>query len=196
MIPKILHSVWFGPGKKSDLFINCMRSWPTDWPVIETTESNVDFPCAHIDAVVQRGEFVKATELARLVAVHRHGGIYMDCDVEVLRPLDPLLTETCFFGYYKPGGVNGAVFGAEKGSKCVEKLIDLFPKNLPGMSYPPEYGPVFLTDALRQISVDVLAPMPTIFPQRYFYPYSYGEKDPGVYPADSYTVHRWAKSWG
>jgi mannosyltransferase OCH1-like enzyme len=173
-----------------------MKSWPADWPVIETNESNVDFLCNHIDMVIRRKEFVKATEIARLVAVHRHGGIYMDCDVEVLRPLDQLLAEKCFFGYVRSGEVNGAVFGAEKGNKCIEKLIDLFPKDLHGTADPVDYGPRFLTAALAKISVDASAPMPTFFQPTYFYPYSYGEKDYGVYPAESYTVHRWAKSWG
>lgn len=192
MIPKTIATAWFGRGQKCDLFKRCQETWHEmhpHWQFIEITEDNcgclMDMP--FMQAVHDRKEFVKCTELARLWAVERHGGIYMDLDIEILKPLDPLLEYEHFF-VREPGGlVNGAIFGAVSNCPVVQSLIDAFPSAGDGVGSPVDFGPAFLTSAMPKDG--------NVLPPHVAFPYGYNEPDPGIYGSETIVVHRWAGSW-
>lgn len=190
MIPKIIHSAWFGRGEKWPLYKHCMATWREklpDWQFMEVNEDNLDLDCHYIRSVLRRGEFVKATEIARLVTVHRHGGIYLDCDMEVLRDMSPLLDGGTFFGREDVHYISGACFGAPAGSEVLELLIEAFPWNTDGLAPANHYGPLFLTGALRDFPGVVIHPTSTFYPRR---------KGDTTSPLDgAYTNHHWAGSW-
>ena len=54
------------------------------------------------------------SDIIRLEVLFRFGGVYVDTDVECLRPIDPLLREGAdfFAAYMRPGTVNNAVIGS------------------------------------------------------------------------------------
>lgn len=59
----------------------------------------------------------------RLYLVYTFGGIYIDTDVEVLKPFDELLTSHFFLSYIVESSLQIAIFGAEKGNKNVLDLL-------------------------------------------------------------------------
>lgn len=60
-------------------------------------------------------------DYARLKILYEQGGIYMDTDVELLRPLDDLLAYPAFFGFQHNNEVaTGLGFGAEARSPVVK----------------------------------------------------------------------------
>lgn len=64
-------------------------------------------------------------DIARLEILHRYGGIYVDCDTECLRPLDPLLGHRMFLPE-SPNDrryVANAVMGAEPGHPFLGVLL-------------------------------------------------------------------------
>lgn len=64
-------------------------------------------------------------DYARLKILYEQGGIYMDTDVELLRPLDDLLAYPAFFGFQHNNEVaTGLGFGAEAHSPVVKALLD------------------------------------------------------------------------
>mgnify|MGYP002589815915 CR=1 FL=1 len=91
-IPKIIHYCWFGGGTISPENRKCMESWKKycpDYKIIEWNEQNFDvsqslYTRQAYDA--RRWAFV--ADYARLKILYEQGGIYMDTDVELLRPLD------------------------------------------------------------------------------------------------------------
>lgn len=199
MIPKIIHNAWFGRGEKSDLFKRCMDTWRKvhpDWQFVETNEDNLGTfgPCKYIRSVLERGEFVKATELARLAALWRQGGVYLDADVELVKPLDPLLEHTFFIGREDAEWLNGAVIGAEPGSEAVKWLISNFPVDSDGRAPANHYGPIYLTRTLAMLPPEDLDV--TILSPEHFYPYLWNQKPEEMKVTDNtYAIHHWAKSW-
>lgn len=213
MIPKIIHSAWFGGGEKSALFKRCMAGWRAmlpDWEFREINEENLGEAgeSPYIQSVLARREFVKATELARLVALERDGGIYLDCDVEVLQPLTPLLDNHFFIGRQPDLGlgphphkenINGAVIGSVPGGRVIQYLLSRFPTFGPGELPVNHYGPRFLS-ACTQVLPAYLGSQWredfTVYPPEYFYPYGFTQDlTDAVITPNTFAIHHWAKSW-
>ena len=116
-------------------------------------------------------------------------------------------TETHFLGFQTDDNaqdlVNGAVFGARPGHWLPGSIRDYFNKNLDGRDASGSFsGPGLITLLLRQSGLLGYSNEPldiadiTIFPKRYFYPYSWLETySNDVVTPDTYTVHRWSATW-
>ena len=77
MIPKRIINAWFGRGKKSAMFERCLASQArvSGWEVIEINEDTIDpeiLNTPYYRGVLGRGEYVKATEYARLWGLWKH----------------------------------------------------------------------------------------------------------------------------
>ena len=221
MIPKNLISCWFGRGKKNDLFLRCReakeRVLPRDeWNWIDVDEDNCGplMRTRYMQSVIERGEFVKCTELARIWALLAHGGVYMDEDVEPIRAFDPLLELPhadgdplrFFVGREgaKPGEkewINGAVMGSEPGGVAATVLYEMFPSNTEGREGAHFYGPGFLTREIETMIAwrgqDIGG---AVLKKEAFFPTDWWETltpDEAIARATPRTFagHHWAKSW-
>jgi mannosyltransferase OCH1-like enzyme len=192
VIQKTLLSCWFGRGKKSDLFLKCeetKRKMLPDWERFEVNEDTIDpevLATPYMQAVQARGEFVKMTELGRLWALWKIGGVYCDEDIEILKPFDPLLNDSFFIGYEDDQFLNGAVMGSVAGDDIASRLYHEFPDETLGELKATAYGPAFLTEQLRMVDCTKYAP-------EYFYPIHYDGT--GKITENSFTNHLWASSW-
>lgn len=122
MIPKKIHYCWFGGNSLSSEVRKCIASWRRfcpDYEIIEWNEKNFDVDCIRYTADAYRDRrWAYVTDYARLKIVYEQGGIYLDTDVELLRPLDPLLENKVYFGMQRAGEVaTGLGFGAEAGAE-------------------------------------------------------------------------------
>ena len=93
-IPKIIHYCWFGGKPKPKLAEKCLQSWRKfcpDYQIIEWNENNFDVNAAplYVRQAYEAGRWAFVTDYVRLKAMLDMGGIYMDTDVEVIKPLDP-----------------------------------------------------------------------------------------------------------
>ena len=133
-IPRTVHTCWFGGGPKSDRIKACLASQKRmlpDYEFREWTENDIDldeFP--FLRDAWDRRQFAHLSDMVRLLVLHRHGGVYLDTDVEVLRPLDPLLEADMLIGYVWPCMLGTALMGAVQGHPIVEAL--LAPYTTPG----------------------------------------------------------------
>lgn len=133
MIPKVIHYCWFGGRPLPKLAEKCMDSWRRMMPGVEIRrwdESNYDVGTVPYTAKAAReGKWAFASDYARLDIVYRHGGIYLDVDVELLKPLDELLALPAFCGMEQGAKVNtGLAFGAEAGCAVIGELRDEYLK--------------------------------------------------------------------
>ena len=103
-IPKIIHYCWFGGKPKPPLAEKCIASWKKlcpDYEIIEWNEGNFDLSQVpvYVRQAYEAGRWAFVTDYVRLVALVKMGGVYMDTDVEVVKPLDPYLKHKAFAGF-------------------------------------------------------------------------------------------------
>lgn len=127
MIPKIVHYCWFGKGEKKFLVQKCIESWKKylpDYEIIEWNEENFDINMsifAREAYEVRKWAFV--SDYARLYALSKFGGIYLDTDVEILKNFDCLLNNDFFLGYESNDYLGTAVIGSNIGNKYINELL-------------------------------------------------------------------------
>ena len=123
MIPRIIHYCWFGRGEMPELALKCIESWHKYMPDYEYklwNEDNFDINSnQYVKEAYEAHKYAFVTDYVRLYALFTEGGIYMDTDVEVLKPYDDLLDLTGFTGYegskYQPPvtGTMASIAGGE-----------------------------------------------------------------------------------
>ncbi len=210
MIPKHIHYVWVG-GPLPEAQRSYIASWRRTNPDYEFTlwnESNIDFSLDLLSQAYNKRKWAKVADIARLVAILRHGGIYLDTDIQLHRRLDPLLHHRCFFGFQdkqpsKDWVANG-VIGAEKGHWFIEHALTnlLNMRSLPGLERPTAFGPKLITRLLVAEGLHSYSPSGTavkdvfVCPTEYFFPYPFGaEFHSSCITPDTFGVHFWERSW-
>ena len=131
MIPKTIHYCWFGGKPKSELIEKCIASWRKfcpDWEIIEWNEDNWDISTYQFAKAAYESKYwAYVSDVARLDVICKHGGVYLDTDVELLNPIDDLLDKGAFFFSETSRNVNsGMGFGAEKGHPAVQAMLDYY----------------------------------------------------------------------
>ena len=99
-IPKKIHYCWFGRGEKPELAKKCIESWKKYCPDYEFKEWNEDNFDIHSNKYVEQAynarNFAFVTVYVRLYALYSEGGVFMDTDVEILKPIDEFLKHKAF----------------------------------------------------------------------------------------------------
>ncbi|MBO4402167.1 MAG: glycosyl transferase [Bacteroidales bacterium] len=131
MIPRKIHYCWFGRGEMPQLAKDCIASWHKympDWEYKLWNEENFNVEAIPYTAeAYAAGKYAFVTDYVRLYALKTEGGVYMDTDVEILKPLDDLLHLTAFTGYegskHRPP-VTGLMASEAGGEWVTEQLED------------------------------------------------------------------------
>lgn len=132
MIPRIIHYCWFGRGIMPELAVKCIESWHKYMPDYEYKlwdEDKFDINCIpYVREAYESKKYAFVTDYVRLYALYTEGGIYMDTDVEVLKPYDDLLSLTGFTGYegskYLPP-VTGTM-ASEAGNQWIKEQLQAY----------------------------------------------------------------------
>lgn len=119
-IPKIIHYCWFGGKPKPELAQRCLSSWKKccpDYEIMEWNEHNFDISTApnYVRQAHAAGRWAFVTDYVRLKALTELGGIYMDTDVEVIKPLDGYLHHRAFAGFESEQGIQTGLLACEPG---------------------------------------------------------------------------------
>ena len=120
MIPKIIHYCWFGGKKKPENVEQYILSWKNkcpDYEIREWNENNFDIKSnCFCKEAYEKKKWAFVSDYARLAILYKYGGIYMDTDVEVIKPFDNLLTYQAFLCFESSKMVSIGTLGAKKES--------------------------------------------------------------------------------
>lgn len=207
-IPKTIHYCWLGRNPKPKSVLKCIESWKKfcpDYEIIEWNEDNLDISSnLYSQQAYAAKAWAFATDYFRLRIVYTHGGIYLDTDVQVIRPLDPLLENRAFMGFETEEYIaSGLGFGAEAGSaflaenmKVYESLAFLNPdgtfNRLPAPEYSTQVAKAHgLTNdtGKAQTVLDL-----TCYPREYFAPKDYFTGRLHV-TENTYSIHHYDSTW-
>lgn len=119
MIPKVIHYCWFGGNPLPKLAKKCIKSWRKycpDYEIIRWDESNYDISSAplYVRQAYEAKKWAFITDYVRLYAMTTYGGIYMDTDVEVVKPLDQFLHHQAFSGFESETDIPTGIMACEK----------------------------------------------------------------------------------
>lgn len=128
MIPKKIHYCWFGRGEKPELAVKCIESWKKylpEYEIIEWNEDNFNLDMyPYVREAYDARKFAFVTDVVRLWAMYTYGGIYMDTDVEVLKPLDSLLAFEAVSGFESESQIPTGLMACRKGFPLFKELLD------------------------------------------------------------------------
>jgi len=198
MIPKVIHYCWFGKSEITPLGRACIDTWNEylpDYKLVKWDESNCpdnDFVKHHL----LENNWAFVSDYVRLYALYNYGGIYLDTDVEVIKPLDDLLDNEGFLCYESKGKIANAVAGGAKGNifylHCMNYMMKRFMDN---ENY--HISPVVTTNVFESGDYSL-----SVLDSNYFYPYNPYDSEKNIkefmyrmITNKTYAIHHWAYSW-
>ena len=127
MIPRTIHHIWVGPDPLPDGHKPWIASWKRHHPEWEHrlwTEENLPENPARPEVLERLRAPVERADILRLEILHRHGGVYVDTDLECLRPLDDVLANADFVAVcLKPGRVTNTMIASAPGHPLLERAL-------------------------------------------------------------------------
>ncbi|MBQ1372356.1 MAG: glycosyl transferase [Oscillospiraceae bacterium] len=205
MIPKTIHYCWFGKSPLPPLPKECVSSWKKqcpDYKVICWNEENYDIhKNPFVEQAYQAGQWAFVADYVRLEVLLNHGGVYLDTDVELRKPLDPLLEHDCFLGFESRDTVATGVIGCTPGHPLIRKLFanyedrDFLKDGERGITTGPELlTTVLREDGLRPTGKKQQIDGCVVFPCKTFYPTGM-DWVLGRYSDKTVSVHHYTDSW-
>lgn len=130
VIPRIIHYCWFGGGKMPEEYRQYIVGWQEHNPNFEIRrwdESNFDWrKISYTKQAYEQGKWAFVSDYARMDVLYRYGGIYLDTDVEVIRPLEDLLYQEGFMGFEGNHVASGLGIGARKELSVIGEMRDIY----------------------------------------------------------------------
>ena len=134
MIPKTIHYCWFGGNPKGNQVIECIQSWKKycpEYKIKEWNESN--FPIettAYTKDAYSAKKWAFVSDFARFKILEEFGGIYMDTDVELIRPIDDIIESGPFMACERDKGhevINpGLILGAIPHMRAYQDILSIY----------------------------------------------------------------------
>ena len=217
MIPKVIHYCWFGGKEEPDNVKRCIASWRKfcpDYEVKKWDESNFQIGShPYMAEAYQLKKWPFVSDLARLIIIYNNGGVYLDTDVELIKPLDDILLHNQFFFGIEnlPDPINasrsihvatGLGFGAEAKNSVILSLIEEYDDShfvLPEGALDLTACPLRNTKALEKYGFNGTDRIynfmgGTIYPSEYFCPVEYGTGISRI-TENTVSIHHYAASW-
>jgi hypothetical protein len=208
MIPRIIHYCWFGKKPMTESAMKYIRGWEKlcpEFELIAWDEQSFDVSkCDYTREAYERQKWAFVADYVRLYALNTFGGIYMDTDIELLRPLDRFLSHAAFCGFESEKTISTGIIGG-----CAKvRWIELLFENYMNKRFIQPDGHLDLTtnvEAITKLTVEhygiklnntyqEFGDGLVIYPKDFFCPKNY---ETGVVEMsmNSHCIHHFDSSW-
>lgn len=206
-IPKVIHYCWFGKGEMPKAAKKCIKSWKKycpDYKIVCHNEENFDISKnKYAKEAYDSKKWAFVSDYVRLKVLYDEGGIYLDTDVEIIKPIDNLIKETGYMGFDDNNLVStGLGFACEKGNELVGRLLsdyDDISFIRPDGSFDTTPCPDRNTETLKKLGMnfdikDQIFMGIRMLPEDYLCPVKYytGKK---IITKNTYSIHHFSASW-
>ena len=207
VIPKLIHAIWFSGDPMPELYLRCLESWKKYAPDYEIKIWNMETykpdQCLFFEQAIEHKNWAFASDYARADLLYRYGGIYMDLDVEMLRPIDDLLYNDAYMSFESLDRIEcGSGMGSRPGHPIIKEICERYEKRpylkedgtWDNSTCPVRYTQVIEKHGLKKDGGFQFVEDITVYPFEVLTGKSF---DTGIiYSSDlSYTVHHHNGSW-
>lgn len=208
IIPRLIHYCWFGGKPMPSLAKRCIRSWNKNlhgYKLMLWNENSFDIEShPYTNEAFQAKKWAFITDYVRLYALYNYGGIYLDSDVEILKPIDRFLNHSAFSSFESPFHIPTGLMAATKHNYWIKVLLEYY-ENRHFFDKDGIANLTANTEVITQISKDyfglridnsyqVLKGDVHIYPSDYFCPMNWQLGKIEV-KLDTYAIHHFSGSW-
>ncbi len=184
----------------------CIESWKKycpDYEIREWNEGNCDLDCcAYVREAYDAKKWAFITDVLRLHVLVEHGGIYMDTDVEVLKPLDGILGCEAVAGFETEKQIMTGLMACEKGHPLFREML----RGYDDARFVREDGSYDMTTNVQRVTAlcvkhglkpdNTLQTVGgiTVFPKDYFSPKDF-DREAYTITENTCAIHHFDGSW-
>lgn len=192
MIPKTIHYIWVGSPIPESIQnqIDKNNQFLEDYIVKIWTEKNMPKLNVFAQRAYDEKRWAFVSDYLRFVILHEEGGIYLDTDMDLLKPLDNLLGYDFVAGWNRgEREIYTGIVAVPKSDLCIARIIEIYDA-LDGTNFPtsPEIMTACYHEKSNKSNFHIL-------PSQYFYPLLDGERATSKRLEYAYANHLWHESW-
>ena len=208
VIPKKIFTIWLNDKPVPKEVLKCISTQHLDGFEHKLITLDNCYKSKYVEDCLSRNDaigWVKASDYLRMWYLYNEGGIYLDADTEVLKPFGLELLSCHLFACQEDNGfVANGIIGAEKGHPVIKRCLDVmdtldgksdkvFENGMEVWNYElDKFGDgQWVKDKILHIKDPKQI---CIYPQEYFLPYNHETGITNI-TDNSYTTHRYLKSW-
>lgn len=211
-IPKTIYYCWFGPRdipKKLKRYMKTWRLYMPGYKICRISEENFDYrEHDYTYKAYENKKYAFVSDYARFDYLYKYGGIYLDTDVELVKSLEPIVSQGPYMGVeneYEADGrllINpGLGMAVYKGMPIIKEILEQYDND--GFCY--DGGNTknivgYTTDVFERHGFECKEGIQNIYginvyPKEYFCPRSYLKYGETVYTENTYSIHQYEASW-
>lgn len=215
MIPKIIHYCWFGRKPIPESYKKNIQSWHKFMPeyeIHEWNELNYDVNCIPFSSEAYSiGKYAYVSDYARLRILYEYGGIYLDTDVELIKPLTKIIAKGPYMAFEKNCNAKegellnvalGLGFAVEPHNKLIKEIMSFYECHhyITPDGHKEQITIVKITTDILKSKGLTRSDIPTnidgitIYPWDYFCPIEFMSNKLEITP-NTYTIHHYSASW-
>jgi glycosyltransferase involved in cell wall biosynthesis len=190
VIPRRIFSIWLSKdGTMPPLVERCLRSQRLPGYEHHLITLGNCYRDDYVERAIAKGQWARAADYLRLHYINQDGGIYLDADMEVLKPFpDDMLVHQLFVGREENGYLGNSVIGARKGHSVLERCLERMVSEHGEDELVFEAGMQIWTEEAYRTEHR------NIYPSSVFFPYNHQTGETNITP-DTILFHHFMKTW-
>lgn len=148
-------------------------------------------------AALKRGNYAMASDAVRAKILYEEGGIYMDTDMELLKPLDEFLRYDNFAGFESSRWLGSAIMGAQVKSPWAKAIFEAYRRMKKWTEAPNVHLISILAREMYGVQLDGTGREYkgfVTFDRGVFYPIHYATREDGR-TEETVGVHHFSSTW-